>query len=106
VVLPPDLFFQVIEDPYVITVEPEPITVNIIQGEDWRAPIMAYIHHHYKPDINIELIRIQQRVKPYQIIGHELCRGKLAKVLWATGYGPKLLDTTSSLSGGDPSSTS
>jgi hypothetical protein len=27
----------------------------------------------------------------------ELCRGKLPQVPWATGYGPKLLDTTSSL---------
>jgi hypothetical protein len=34
-VLPPDVFFQVIEDPSVKTVEPEPRIVNIIQGEDW-----------------------------------------------------------------------
>jgi hypothetical protein len=31
VVLPPDVFFQVIEDPSVKTVEPEPRVVNIIQ---------------------------------------------------------------------------
>jgi hypothetical protein len=34
-VLPPDVFFQVIEDPFVKTVEPEPKMVNIIQGEHW-----------------------------------------------------------------------
>jgi hypothetical protein len=34
-VLPPDVFFQVIEDPSVKTFEPEPRIVNIIQGEDW-----------------------------------------------------------------------
>jgi hypothetical protein len=33
---------------------------------------MAYLHHHYEPDINTELIRIQQRAKAYQIIRDEL----------------------------------
>jgi hypothetical protein len=33
---------------------------------------MAYHHHHYEPDINTELIRIQQRAKAYQIIRDEL----------------------------------
>jgi hypothetical protein len=33
-VLPPDVFFQVIEDPSIKIVEPEPRMVNIIQGED------------------------------------------------------------------------
>jgi hypothetical protein len=32
VVIPPDVFFQLIEDPTVTTVEPEPRMVNIIQG--------------------------------------------------------------------------
>jgi hypothetical protein len=34
VVLPPDVFFQVIKDPSLKIVEPEPRMVNIIQGED------------------------------------------------------------------------
>jgi ribonuclease HI len=34
-VLPPDVFFQTIEDPFVKIVEPEPRMVNIVQGEDW-----------------------------------------------------------------------
>jgi hypothetical protein len=34
-VVPPEVFFQVIEDPSVKTVEPEPRMVNIIHGEDW-----------------------------------------------------------------------
>jgi ribonuclease HI len=33
-VLPPDVFFQVIMDPSVKTVEPEPRIVNVVQGED------------------------------------------------------------------------
>jgi hypothetical protein len=71
-VQPPNVFFQVIEDPSVKIVESEPRIVNIIQGEDWRAPIMAYPHHHYEPDKIIELIRIKQRAKAYQVIGDEL----------------------------------
>jgi hypothetical protein len=34
-VLPPDVFFQTIEDSSVKIVEPEKRMVNIVQGEDW-----------------------------------------------------------------------
>jgi hypothetical protein len=71
-VLPPDVFFQVIKDPSIKTVEPEPRMINIIQGEDWRAPIMAYLRHHYEPDSGAELIKMQQRAKEYQIIGDDI----------------------------------
>jgi hypothetical protein len=33
---------------------------------------MAYLHHHYEPHSNIDLIRVQQRAKAYQVIGDEL----------------------------------
>jgi hypothetical protein len=49
-VLPLDVFFQVIKDLSAKTVELEPRMVNNIQGEDWRAPIMAYFCHHYEPN--------------------------------------------------------
>jgi ribonuclease HI len=71
-VLPPDVFFQVVQDPSVKTVEPEPRMINVVQGEDWRAPIMAYLRHHYELDNTIELTRMQQRAKAYQIIREEL----------------------------------
>jgi hypothetical protein len=71
-VLPPVVFFQVIEDSSMKIVELEPRMANIIQEEDWRAPIMAYLHHHYEPDNNTELTRMQQRAKAYQLIGDEL----------------------------------
>jgi hypothetical protein len=61
-VIPLDAFFQVIEDPSMKTVKPE----------DWRAPIMAYLRCHYELDSNIELIRMKQRAKAYQVIGEEL----------------------------------
>jgi hypothetical protein len=48
--MPVDVFFQVLEDASVKTVLPEPRVINIIEGEDWRAPIMAYLRHYYEPD--------------------------------------------------------
>jgi hypothetical protein len=55
-----DVFFQVIEDASIKTVLLEPRLINIIEGEDWRAPIIAYLHHYYKLDSANEQIRMQQ----------------------------------------------
>jgi hypothetical protein len=60
-----DVFFQVMEDASVKTIEPESRLINIIEGDDWRAPIMAYLRHFYVPDSTIEHIRMQQRAKAY-----------------------------------------
>jgi hypothetical protein len=70
--LSPDVFFQVIEDPFVKTIEPEPRMINVVQGEDWRAPILAYLCHHYEPKSTTESNKMQQRAKAYQIIGDDL----------------------------------
>jgi hypothetical protein len=80
-VLPPDVFFQLIEDPSVKTVEPEPRMLNIVQGEDWQVPIVAYLHHHYEPDNSTELTKIRQRAKAYQIIGDELHKTSVLRPL-------------------------
>jgi hypothetical protein len=63
-----DVFFQVIIDALVKMVESEPRLINVIEGEDWRAPIMTYLHHYYEPDNSTECIKMQQRAKDYQII--------------------------------------
>jgi hypothetical protein len=76
-VLPLDLFFQTIKDPSVKTAEPEPRMVNIVQGEDWRAPIMAYLRHHYEPDSSTDLTRMQQRAKAYKIIEDDLYKASV-----------------------------
>jgi ribonuclease HI len=39
-------------------VEPEPRMVNIVQGEGWRAPIMANLRHHSKPNSSTDLTRM------------------------------------------------
>jgi hypothetical protein len=57
--LPTDVFFQVVPDALIRTVEPEPRVINLIEGEDWRAPIMAYLYHYYELDNAIEHIRMQ-----------------------------------------------
>jgi hypothetical protein len=65
IALPLDVFFQTIKDSSIKTVEPEPRMINVIAGEDWQVPIMVYLHHHYEPDNNIDLNRMQQRAKAY-----------------------------------------
>jgi hypothetical protein len=71
-VLPSVVFFQTIEDPSIKIVELELRMINIVQGEDWRAPIMTYLRHHYEPDSSTDLTRMQQRVKAYTIIRDDL----------------------------------
>jgi hypothetical protein len=48
--LPADVFLQVISNACIKTIESEPRVINVIQGEDWWALIMAYLRHYYKPD--------------------------------------------------------
>jgi hypothetical protein len=62
----------VLEDALVKTIPPEPRVINIIKGEDWRAPIMAYLRHYYEPDNKNELTRLQQRARDYQIVRNGL----------------------------------
>jgi hypothetical protein len=54
-----EVFFHVLEDASVKTVESEARLTNIIPGEDWRAPIIAYLRHYYEPDNTTEHIRMQ-----------------------------------------------
>jgi hypothetical protein len=58
-----DVFLQIITDTPIKTIEPEPRVINIIQGEDWQAPIMVYLRHYYEPDSTVEQTRMQQRAQ-------------------------------------------
>jgi hypothetical protein len=73
-----DVFLQVISDASNKPVESEPKTINLIQGEDWRAPIMAYLHHYYKLDSTIEHTRMQQRAGSYQIVDNDLYKTSIS----------------------------
>jgi hypothetical protein len=55
-----NVFFQVLEDASVKTVPPEPRVISIIEGEDWRALLMAYLRHYYEPESKNEQTRMQQ----------------------------------------------
>jgi hypothetical protein len=70
--LPIDVFFQVVSNASIKTVEMEPMVMNLIEGEDWHMPIKACLRHYYKPGNAKEHIRMQQRAKEYQIIGNDL----------------------------------
>jgi hypothetical protein len=48
--------FPIIEDSSAKTIKLEPRIVNVMQGEDYRVPIMTYLHHHYEPDNISELL--------------------------------------------------
>jgi hypothetical protein len=76
--LPADVFLQVISDASIKTVESEPRMINLIQGEDWHAPIMAYLHYSYEPHSIIEHIRMQQRAGSYQIVDNDLYKTSIS----------------------------
>jgi ribonuclease HI len=57
--LPADVFLQVISDTSIKTIEPEPKIINLIQGKDWCALIMAYLCHYYEPDSTVVHARMQ-----------------------------------------------
>jgi hypothetical protein len=61
----------VLKDASIKAVLPEPKVINVIEREDWRAPIMAYLHN-YLPNNKNEQTRMQQRAKDYQILGNDL----------------------------------
>jgi hypothetical protein len=78
-----DVFFQVLEDASVKIVLLEPRVIIIIEGEDWRAPIMAYLRHYYEPDNKNEQIRMQQQAKDFQVVGDELYKTSVSgPLLW------------------------
>jgi hypothetical protein len=77
--MPVDVFFQVLEDASVKIVLPEPRVINTIEGEDWRALIMAYLRHYYELDSKNKQTRMQQSAKGYQIVAMR-CTGPPCKV--------------------------
>jgi hypothetical protein len=76
--MPADVFFQVLEDALVKIVLSKPRLINIIEGEDWRASIMAYLRHYYKPDSTNEQIRMQQWARAYQVVDNNLYKTSIS----------------------------
>jgi hypothetical protein len=78
--LPSDAFYHVIGTPVVRNTEGLQITnddeghriVNLILGEDWRAPITLYLQGHYHPsDIN-EAKCLKHRCRDFTLLGGQL----------------------------------
>jgi hypothetical protein len=81
--LPADVFLQVISNASVKTIELEPRVINLIQGKDWHAMIMVYLHHYYEPDSIVEHTRMQYRPMSYRIDDNDLYRTSiLGPLLW------------------------
>jgi ribonuclease HI len=57
--LPTDVFFQIVLDASMKIVKPEPRIINLIEGEDWHMPIMAYLRYYYESDNTTEHTRMQ-----------------------------------------------
>jgi hypothetical protein len=76
-----DIFFQIVEDLSIKTIESESRMVHVIQGEDWQVLIIAFLHHHYDPDNKTELLRMWQRARGYNVIDNELYKTSVTRPL-------------------------
>jgi hypothetical protein len=88
--LPTDVFLQVISDVSIKTVEPKPRVINLIQGEDWRALIMAYLRNYYEPDNIIEHTMLQYRAWTYQIVDNNLYKSSISCPSFGVSIKPKV----------------
>ena len=63
-----DVFQEILKIPAVDAPRQMAHNVTIIESEDWRSSIMAYLQGHYKPEDQVEAKRMVQRAKNYQIV--------------------------------------
>ena len=55
--------------------------VHVIQSEDWRTPIMAYLHGHYEPEDEVNEVRMKHRTRNYKIINNQLYKQGICEPL-------------------------
>ena len=79
--LPQDIFFQVLTHASIKAKQEVPREVHIIQREDWRAPIMAYLHGHYEPEDEVNEVRMKHRTRNYKIINNQLYKQGICEPL-------------------------
>ena len=70
-----DVFFDILKQGSVNSVEEPAKFVNAISSEDWRATIMAYLRGHFVPEDDKEEKRMALRAQNYKIINEDLYRG-------------------------------
>jgi hypothetical protein len=79
--LPQDVFFQVLAHSSIKAKQEVPREVHIIQSEDWRAPIMAYLRGYYKPEDEVNEVRMKHRTRNYKIINNQLYKQGICEPL-------------------------
>jgi hypothetical protein len=92
--LPQDVFFQVLTQASINTKQEASRKVHIIQSEDWRASIMAYLHGHYEPEDEVNEVRMKHMTRNYKIINNQLYKQGIHEPLLkciSTEEGKKLL---------------
>ena len=78
---PQDVFFQVLTHASIKAKQEVPREVHIIQSEDWRAPIMAYLHGYYEPEDEVNEVRMKHRTRNYKIINNQLYKQGICEPL-------------------------
>ena len=73
--LPPDVFFETLNQGSINCTEEPAKFVNAIINEDWRATIMAYLRGQFIPEDKKEEKRMALRARNYRIINEDLYRG-------------------------------
>jgi hypothetical protein len=79
--LPQDVFFQVLTQASINTKQEAPREVHVIQSEDWRAPIVAYLCGHYEPEDDVNEVRMKHRTRNYKIINNQLYKQGICEPL-------------------------
>jgi hypothetical protein len=79
--LPQDVFFQVLNQASIKTKQEVLREVYIIQSEDWRAPIMAYLRGHYEPEDKVNEVRMKHITRNYKIINNQLYKQGICEPL-------------------------
>ena len=75
--LPPDVFYEIITKP--CTKQEKEKQINAILSEDWRSPIIAYLHGHFEPLDEKDEKMMYQRARNYTISdGHMYKSGVVA----------------------------
>ena len=79
--LPQDVFFQILTHASIKVKQEVPREVHIIQSENWRAPIMAYLRGHSELEDEVNEVRMKHRTKNYKIINNQLYKQGICEPL-------------------------
>ena len=59
--LPQDVFFQILTHASIKAKQEVLREVHIVQSEDWRALIIAYLRGHYEPEDEVNKVKMKHR---------------------------------------------